>query len=261
MAMSKRVVIGGSDVTAGQLKDFFSKIADGTIGYENLDGYLREPNKFSPNDGSLTIVRAISILGKKQVVTAEQASRAWGNQVSQNVVIPYSEEDLRLAAKQNRTGKTKWHLVYCNGLSLREQREIIGTDQSHQPCFYNNDWWLNEKEDKWAKLSPSSDYYLLDFQGRFANQTWQEQEKAINKLGGERANEAVVAEAVFSIFKTYNKRLSEDWYHWGSFLTSDGYRVHVGLFDYNGFNVDRRWSGNRHSDLRVVLVWKFKNEL
>lgn len=41
----------------------------------------------------------------------------------------------------------------------------------------------------------------------------------------------------------------------GNFLTSDGNRVNVGNFDSNGFNVNRNWSENRNSNLRVVLVW------
>ena len=74
--LKKRVVVSQSSVTAGQLKDLFRQIEDGTVGFDELGGFLESPKKFTRGK-STPIVRAINILGEKKVLTAEQAAKAW----------------------------------------------------------------------------------------------------------------------------------------------------------------------------------------
>ncbi|MBI2454080.1 MAG: hypothetical protein HYV54_00690 [Parcubacteria group bacterium] len=205
--------------------------------------------------------RVITVLGERKVITTAQAVVAWpGASIPANVPIRYSEETLQECARENQGGGTDWRLVYIHGLSLREQRKQIGVNRDHQPCFYNSDWWLQEKEDGWANFKPESGYYLVDFNGRFGLTSWKKQDKKIAELGDqfERTHETVVAEAVLSIFKTTQERLLENRYHWGVSLDSVGLRVLVGLFDRRGLVVSRYhpdWDDCGH--LRVCLFRKF----
>lgn len=205
--------------------------------------------------------QVIDILGKCKVVTLAQAAMVWAiTPVPTIAPIHYSSETLRECAHENQSQNTDWRLVCINGFSLREQRERIGTDRNRQPCFYNNDWWLQESENEWATFKPEADYYLVNFKGRFGSTSWEKQEKKIAGLGNqfERAHETVVAEAVFSVFKTTGERLLEKWYHWSQTLDSFGRRVLVGGFDRGGLVVDDYhpdWLA--HDGLRVCLLRKF----
>ena len=256
--MKKKVVISQSTVSAGQLEDFFRMIKDGTIGGEEMKCFLDNPKQFSKS--GLTIVRAINILGQGKVITSEQAAKAWSMEAPKDVTIRYSETTLRACAEQNQSGQADWRLVYCHGMSLREQRAKCGVDQNKQPCFYNNDWWLKISEDKWANFKPQAGYYLVNFRGQFGNKNWNQQEQEIAKLGKEyeRCHEAIFGEAILTIYMVNNgERIAEDWYHWGVSLDSDGIRVVIGLFLAFGLLVYDRWRDFSFQDLRVALVRKF----
>ena len=265
--MKKKVVISQSTVSAGQLEDFFRMIKDGTIGGEEVTAFLANPRKFS--QGGLTVVRALNILGQVKVITAQQSANAWGRAISEatisyEAIIRYNEATLRECAKQNQHGvadwRADWRLVYCHGLSLREQREKRGADQSKQPCFHNNDWWIKPCEDSWAKYKPQPGYYLINLRGQFNNMNWNEQEQAISKLGREyeRCHETVFAEAILTNYLVNNgERITEDWYHWGISAASYGYRVCVGFLVALGLFVDDDWHVNSLHFLRVALARKF----
>ena len=258
--MKKKVVISQSTVSAGQLEDLFRMIKDGTIGGEEMRAFLENPKKFFK--GGPTIVRAINILGQGKVVTAEQASKSWGLETPKSATIRYGEETLRECAKENQSGQSDWRLVFINGLSLREQREIRGTDKTKQSCFCNNDWWLKSCEDGWAKKNPQPGYYLINFRGQFANMNWHAQEKAIVELGPgfERCHEAIFAEAILTIYTVNNgERIAENWWHWGISATSYGHRVFVGLFDSGGLGVDLTWHDHSGGLLRVCVSQKFSS--
>ncbi len=222
---------------------------------------------FSPTPVALSITeaeaRVVGVLGLGKVITLAQALSAWpGVEIDVSVTVPirYSMETLQECARENQEKGTDWRLVYIHGFSLRQQRERLGTNRDHQPCFYDNNWWLQGKEDKWANFKPESGYYLVDFNGRFGLTSWKKQEKKIAELGDqfERAHETVIAEAVFSIFKITQERLLENWYHWGQALGSAGVRVPVGRFDRGGLIVvgcRPVWCGD--DGLRVCLLRKF----
>ena len=261
MAKTKTIV-AQSDITAGQMEDFWRKVKDGTISGSCLDSFLRNPSRFNPI--SLTLVRATRILGSGKVLSTEQATKAWGLPKPGETLIRYSEEDLREAAEENKTG-ADWRLVYFSGQSLREQHAKRGDNPESQPCFYKSwDWWLKSKEDEWANRKPVPGYYLLDFRGRFGRTSWDRQNEEIVKLGSnfERTHEAVVTEAAMSFFMTTGERLLGDFYHWGPSETSNGLRVRVGCFDENGWCVGSyRNPGYVGSDssLRVCLSRKFRS--
>ncbi|HMQ01633.1 MAG TPA: hypothetical protein PKD79_01005, partial [Candidatus Doudnabacteria bacterium] len=171
------------------------------------------------------------------------------------------EEVLRKSAQSNREAGTDFRLVYLTGYSLRELRQKIGIDKKSQPCVYNNDWWLKSEQDGWSNEKPEAGYYLIDFNGRFARTSWDNQEKEIAGLVNyDRAHEATVAEAIVTIFKITGERLLEGWYHWGRALTAYGLRACVGYFDTDGLNVIGVNPSYDDLDLlRVCLLRKFTN--
>lgn len=258
--MRKQIVVVESGIRASHMKDFWSKVADGTINGEIFDGFLESPRKFARD--RVTLARVVNIFGAGKVLTAEQASRAWNMPVPPSTRIRYTEARLRQCAEENRTRGTDWRLAYATGFSLREQREKVGADKACQPCYYANTWWLDSKEDEWANEKPEAGYYLIDFNGRWGSTSWQKQGEEITKLGPEfeRAHEAVVSEFALSFFKVTGERLLETWWHWGRALSSGGYRVVVGHFDADGgdvYHCHPVWDD--FSNLRVCLSLKFQS--
>ena len=237
--MAIKVVVGESSLTAGQMKDFWMKVSDGTIGRDNFGGFLEDPHKFTREQ--ITIVRAIKILGAAKVVTAEQSTKVWNVAVPETLpAIRYTDEILRGCAESNKAGNTDFRLVYLQGFSLRQLRDIGEIRKIYHPSVSNRDWWLKEVEDAWATEKPNSDYYLIDFKGRWASKTWHKQDQKIADLDNyKRAHEASVAEAIVTIFKVTGERLLKGWFHWGSSQGSDASRIGIGCYEEDGVGVYR----------------------
>jgi hypothetical protein len=243
--------------TPAQLKEFFAQIESGRINKERLQAFLRgEPEAYFATEAEK---RAIAILGKAKVVTASEAAQKWDMGLPEVPSVPFSKEVLKQCATENEAGQADWRLVYVFGLSLRQQRELRGTDPDQQPCFCDNPWWLKKSENTWATKGTDPGYRLLNFKLQFTDTTWKEQGKAVAKLGEdyERAEEAAVAEAVLSVFMTTGERLLETSYHRGHALDSDGHRVVVGNFVSDGLIVGSFWDDNRSSLIGVVVARKF----
>lgn len=196
--------------------------------------------------GLTSVTRARQILGHYKVISSFHASQAWGKKADSRFPIRYSEATLRECAEQNATGEADWRLVFCNGLSLRQQREIQGATRfggKKQPCFAKLDWWLKSKADAWASKSLDAGYRLVDVRPRFAGEHWETQQKLILALGEqfERCDEHVFAEVIQTIFLMSKKseRIAESWYHWGNQESSDGgmIPVMVGNFGRKGLEV------------------------
>jgi hypothetical protein len=216
--------------------------------------------------GQVFASRAAEILGGGKVVTIDQAREAREiDKVALSVYdtrIRYFEATLRACAIQNRDSGADWRLVYCFGFSLRELREQIGIDPSHQPCCYNNDWWLKAQEDEWAAWKAEPGYRLISFNGIFPRSSWDAQEHVLKTLGAQfyRVEESVLAEAITTIFQATGKRLLQDWYHWGPSLASfgDRSRVCVGVFGQSGWGVEGVQQEVGHSpNHRVCVARKF----
>ncbi|MBI5765742.1 hypothetical protein HZA71_00765, partial [Candidatus Falkowbacteria bacterium] len=124
-----------------------------------LQGIVDEPHQ-----GLITLVRAIEILGPNNVITADAEARAWNREVvMSDAPVRYTEATLLQAAEENKTGQADWRLVFVGENSLRNMREIIGTDRKKQPCFHKDStWWLGVSEDAWAAKQSQVGYYLVD---------------------------------------------------------------------------------------------------
>ena len=193
---------------------------------------------------------AIKILGKDKVVTFSEVCQAWGIGVSKIPSISFPEEVLQQAAAENEAGEVDWRLVYVFGLSLRQQRDLRGTD--------TKDWWLGSDEDSWAAKGAVAGYYLLNFHVQFTGMTWRAQQDEISRLSDqERAPEQIVSEAMLSVFMTTGQRLLKVCFHWGPSLDSSGGRVVVGVFDRGGLSVGDYHPGISSSSFGVVLARKF----
>jgi hypothetical protein len=252
--MTQKVVVSDSGVNAGQLENFFRQIKNGSITGSNLQQFMQDPSRFAPETTELS--RAIKLLGSNKVVTAVEASQAWNRKAPAEAILSIGEPILQSAAVLNKGDYADFRLVYCQGVSLREQYQVLGTDTKQQPCYCGSStWWLGEKEDDWAKYSPTPGYRLLDFKLLFRSMNWQCQEDEIANLGTgyKRAHETDVAESCISIFKVHKgERLLSNAWHWGQSLSS-GYRVFVGHFDADGFNVYRHRPDDSNGDLGVVV--------
>lgn len=246
--------------TPAQLKEFFGQIENGKITKQSLQAFLR--GDFVASVAALTGAEqlALEILGEGKIVGYKDACRIW--QVDQPEIEPtllYTEEILRQAAERNQNGEN-WRLVYCTGLSLRDQLEVMGDNRKKQPCFDKDcKWWREVQQDEWANKPIEAGYRLLDFSCGFTSMNWAQQTDAITASGEQfaRAEEQAVAEACFGFYLLNSKeRLLQNRYHWGSLKTAGGYLVWVGYFDDDGFGVGGHWGDDVLDDLGVVRVWK-----
>lgn len=250
----------------GPIREIIRLAEEGKRSKSQLQAFVEGRNPFEVSN-PLDIDGVITILGADKVVTAQQAYEAFNRAYLADQAVEaishsirYTEETLRECAVLNRSGQSDWRMVYALPLSLRQQREVIGVDRESQPCFYNNDWWLGEAEDAWAKSQPEAGYYLIDMKGRFNRTNWNDQNTRIAEMGEqyERADERVFAQALVSIFKTHGERLHSGTYHWGRIEDSDGYRVCVGFFAAGGLHVSFHPS-LRRDPLYVCVSRKFQS--
>lgn len=202
---------------------------------------------------------AVAILGEGKILTQAQAKGG--------VEFPlrYSEDTLRACANENEEEGRDWRLVYLRGNSLRAEQKRVGVDQERQPCFHDNNWWVESLIGRWVRAVPEKfepGYYLIDFTGRFGGVRWSKQEHTIRTLGPQfqRAHEAMVTEAALRVFEATRERLLFGYYHWGHAVNFLGNRVYVGLFHAEGWFVayaSPLWDGNQL--LRVCLLRQFES--
>jgi hypothetical protein len=253
--MHEVVVTGRKVSTPNELTAFFAKLAhDEDLLRSMMDSVL--------NRVGLTAAErlALEILGEGKVIGYKDAHRIWlVDQPEIEPAMPYNEEILHQATERNQNGED-WRLVYCTGLSLRAQLEVMGDNRKKQPCFDRDyKWWRENQQDEWANKPVEAGYRLLDFSCPFTSKNWQQQNDAITASGEQfvRAEEQAVAEACFSNFVMNGKeRLLQNRYHWGSLKTARGRLVCVGLFDDDGFDVNDYWDDDLRDYLGVVRVWK-----
>lgn len=263
--MKHKVVVSQSGVTAGQLKDLFRMIADGTVSSHNLGGFLNNPHRFTPNQGS--VVRALKVFGERRVFTPEKVAEVWNPLrklaglaplvIPKGVAVP-PEDVLQEVLKKGGD----WVLAYSYGPSFREQRQAVGSNINQQPCFNTSyRWWLKRREDGWAVRGVQPGYYLVDLQGRFGLQSWQGQEESIQKelgLDYERTDEHLIGEVALTTYLINCERPLENFSHWGT-LSSYECRVFVGLFDRGGLRIGSYYPGlSDCTNLQVCVSRKFQ---
>lgn len=249
------VVTGRKVATPRELRMFFSKLAhDKNLFSSLLDSAL--------NRVGLTAAErlAVEVLGEGKVLGYKDVCRVWQrDQLEVEPTMLYTEEILTQAAERNQNGEN-WRLVYCNGLSLRDQLAVMGDNRKKQPCFDRDyKWWREGQQDKWATKAIEPGYRFLDFSCGFTSMNWAKQNEAIAASGDQfaRAEEQAVAEACFSNYLLNGKeRLLQGRYHWGHVQSAHDRLVCVGRFGDGGFRVDDGWDDGVCDRLGVVRVWK-----
>lgn len=248
--------------TPAQLKEFFSQIEKGKITKDGLQAFLRDDFAISTPTVFTEAERlALEILGESRVLGCKDVCRVWQRDLPEvEPALFYTEEILAQAAERNRSDEN-WRLVWCNGISLRDQLAIMGDNREKQPCFDKDyKWWRESAQDEWATKPVEAGYRLLDFSCDFTSRNLQEQNDAITSSGEQfaRAKEQAVAEACFSNYLMNGKeRLLQGRYHWGFLRSAAGYLVCVGFFDGLGFHVHSCWDDDVLDVMGVVRVWKY----
>ena len=227
--MKDKVVVEQSGISAGQMKDFWEKVKNGTIDHQNFGAFLESP--YMMIEGEVTLARAKRILGHLRVIGAVKASQLWKGYYKpdlENLPIHYSFHTLKECAAQNR-GDHNWRLIYINGLSLRDMKIKRGDDKIR---FRKSDWIFREGE-IFAAEKPEPGYYLIDLMPRFKNMNWKEQEEALKEIrpGLERCHEAIVANAILTFDLVQGESMAMEWQHVGKFYDSSGH-AHIFVGDY-----------------------------
>jgi hypothetical protein len=246
--------------TAAQLKEFFGQVEKGKITKDRFQAFLRgEP---AVEDLMTEAERlAVEIFGPGKVLGCRDICRVQKiGLLDTEPTMPFSEDVLHECAGANAQG-ANWRLAYVTGLSLRQERAIMGWDRRKQPCFDPDwSWWTESAQDPWANQPAEPGYRLYDFTKRFSSLRWQDQTDEITKLGTnfERAEEQAVTEICFSNFllSSNKERLMLNWYHWGELRAACGSRVCVGRFGQSGFRVSNGWGDDPYDRLGVVLARK-----
>lgn len=265
LGLMKEVVVTGRKVGAG--RTFYSRLAHNKALFGEVVAFVNAKDAKrdgTSSVGTVSLKTARKILGIDKVYAGARVAKVWKAELSADLPIRYSEADLVEAARENAASTADWRLVRVLGRwSLRELHARFGVNPESQPCFYKDSvWWLKPVEDEWATRKPMPGYYLLDFQGKWGAMSWDIQDARIKALGAdfERADEAVLTEAVFTIVQLTSERLLEMWYHWGPTRGSDGDCVCVGSFDCDGLRVySYRLSYGDDGYLRVVRSRKFRS--
>lgn len=214
--------------------------------------------------GFIGLQEAIKLLGKSRVVTARQSAKVRRLPIPKNTFLLVSREAVLQMARENQAGTHSWRLGYYHGASIEKERESFGTTASDtRPCFWTSG--LNPAGTTWGKevLAPVG-YYFLDYGpgdgGRFGSTSWDRQAEKIAALGAgmKRADERVVVSITNDMLLVHAVRLMASWVHWGCSQASVGFRLYVGVFDRNGWNVfgyHPVWNGNGY--IRVVVSREF----
>lgn len=214
---------------------------------------------------SPTIQECTAILGKNNVVSAEQVDQLWDCEIpNDSDDIHFSREILGECARKNRDREADWRLVYVFGFSMLEQRKIrkerpaMHLPNFGLPCFQDQPRDSNYIPE-WEAKEVATGYRLLNFQPEIpTGMDWDKQEAAIARLGDnfERAEEQAVTEAVFSIYMATGEALLGETYHWGRCGTYTSERACVGMFGKGQMKVDARKRKASDPTLRVVVARK-----
>lgn len=175
------------------------------------------------NQSPIPLSVAIDILGKKNVISANEVSQAWRTTVSDGMV-PYSVAMLEHAAEKNRSLKYKFHLFRSVGFDLKNllDQKSDKKDSDFVRCFSSMEEQIlgMNREDL---VHVDSQYMLMDFTLHGVGKSWDKQQKmlATKALSGfDRAPASLVAEAVRTAFITRGICLLPGGTHFGELVAS-----------------------------------------
>jgi hypothetical protein len=136
-------------------------------------------------------------------------------------------------------------LILGTGLSILDLRDLFGF--SDDPCFYNQDWYVNEN---FAKKKLDVDWYLL--QREIPDETRGKLPRGKTKL----PTAALTANAFFLNYCINKELMWENDYVWNSDKDMYGDRIYTGKYKNDakdGFNVHRHLSiKNNYGSIKKI---------
>ncbi len=191
--------------------------------------------------------RAREIMGRNFFGVEEAVKHFGVNPTRQQLValseIPFSEAVLEQS-------KDTHVLVAVFPLSILEIRGKVDSKLFYDQSWYNKESFAKERgEVSWQLIrkTPVDDS---------TSKNWQEQQALIAK-DDEVPSARVMVHTIIGYYLATGERLFEHIYVRTSSVASDGYRVHVGVFDSGGLVVYGCWVGSRCGCLGVSSARKF----
>lgn len=228
-------------------------------------------------DKTATEAQALGVFGERRFLTADRVVAAWNKLIEErrtdhaiktlkqpdDTPINYTEATLKAMADD-----PKWYLIYDPGFSLRENRAILGTDPTRQPCHrQDNDWWwMSEREESWAAAREKPAYHLVRMEGLFPldnpAKDWDWQKKQIEEMGEsyERTPTRIIVNAIVSCLLLNQERFFENTYNFGPEMDADYCFLVVHLEPIGlslGHWLQNDWGGYFISGLETSIARKF----
>ncbi|MFZ5364615.1 MAG: hypothetical protein ACOZBH_00170 [Patescibacteria group bacterium] len=207
----------------GMIQEIIRQVREGKLTPEHLQALIERRNPFISEERKttpITLDRILEALNKFKfaalffnnlVITAEQAAKAWKLKVPTDAAMRYSEATLDFwlsrfmgpSSLDTDDWGTDWRLIYINGLSLKEQFNILGQTSKGYLSFSNG---CPRDERK-----PEAGYYLIGmepFSSDFAQRT-------LDNFGDsfEPCHPAVFAEALFTVHMTHGCNYATTCFH------------------------------------------------
>lgn len=266
MAMKDRqedLSVKANQKVFGQMAEIFSQLKKGSLKIEHLQALIEHKNPFPLHDYA-NLDFALDLFNGK-VVTEEESCKVWGLHEALSQKLFYSKATLRRCIKQNDEHCADWWLVYCHGLSLLEQRKVLGTKPSSKlPYFEDDNRWTFKRDEKWTSYKPQAGYYLINFSGQMARGLYckpfdfDQMEHIIYYLKDKHCHEAIFAEAVLVIFMLRGVNIFSKKWHYGTSNDSFHLRVLVGDFSEGRFRVSPGWPGDLGHEVSIAETIKWE---
>ncbi len=153
--------------------------------------------------------------------------------------IKFSSQELKLKSKNHILILGTKEMSDRTPLNILNLRNLFGTDSSQVPCFYNQDWYINEK---FVKKTLQYDWYLVRKE-IFLESRGVEPESLLRNFNFPSA--ILVTYLFFVYWLLNNKILFETEYVWCEDLDENGDRIYVGRYNdikgisKSGFSIHR----------------------
>jgi hypothetical protein len=153
--------------------------------------------------------------------------------------IKFSSEELKLKSENYILILGTKEMSDGTPLNILNLRKLFGTDPSQEPCFYNQDWYINEK---FVKKTLQYDWYLMRKE-IFLESRGVEPERLLINFNFPSA--ILVTYIFFVYWVLNNKILFETEYIWCEDLDDNGDRIYVGRYNdikgisNSGFSIHR----------------------
>lgn len=234
----------GNNICPEQLQELIEKSSREITEMETAKKILQPPRLTN----FLSIDLVIKALSKKglEVKLTQKEEKIYKE-------IPFSQETLEMAANKEWRGKRAILWAAPPGITMLKLREIFGTDPNHQPCIYNNDWWLSEAFAK-ETLRPGYHLTLVELPRETKNKSYKRQKALMTKQEQLVKPVELTFLALTNFIINNNDRILKNGYFRTDMLGSGGSAVYLGRFVSGGFHVGIRYWPPDSAGCRIGLL-------